>query len=92
MTLTLENSVTLPRTNFAWSSQRTSVARSVTMAIRRQIEGIRQAAHTLSLAASERLAARLLVVSDRLPLPANSRATIKTHKAGILPRFSPIHF
>jgi hypothetical protein len=43
MTLTLGNPVTLPRTNLAWSSRRTSVAISVTAAIRRQIEGIRRA-------------------------------------------------
>jgi hypothetical protein len=92
MTLTLENPVTLPRTNFAWSSQRTSVARSVTMAIRRQIEGIRRAIRNLSLATCQRLAGRLLIDSGPLPLPANSRTPIKTHKAGILLRFSPIHF
>jgi hypothetical protein len=92
MTLTLENPVILPRTNFAWSSQRTSVATSVTKTIRRQIEGIRRATHNLSLAASQRLPACFLIGSTRLFLPANSRATIKTHKADILLRFSPIHF
>jgi hypothetical protein len=92
MTLTLENPVTLLRTNSAWSSQRTSVAISVTMAIRRQIEGIRRTTHNLCLAVSQQLAACLLIDSAHLPLPPNTRAPIKTHKAGILPRFSPIHF
>jgi hypothetical protein len=92
MTLTLQNSVILPRTNLAWSSQRASVAASVTTAIHRQIERIRRATRNLLLPASQRLAACLLIGSGRLSLLASPRAPIKTHKAGILPRFSPIHF
>ena len=92
MTLTLQNSVILPRTNFAWSRQRASVAISVTTAIRRQIERIHGAIDNLSLSVSQRSAAGLVIGSDRLSLPASPPAPIKTHKAGILPRFSPIHF
>ena len=92
MTLTLQNPVILPRTNFAWSSQRVSVATSVTTAVHRQTEGIRPATHNLSLAASQRLAACLVIDPGRLPLPASPMAPIKTHKAVVLPRFSPIHF
>jgi hypothetical protein len=92
MTLPLDNPVTLPRTNFAWSSQRASVAASVTTAICRQIEGIRRATLNLLLPASQRLAASLLIGSGRLAHPASPRAPIKTHKADILLRFSPIHF
>jgi hypothetical protein len=92
MTLTLQNSVILPRTNFAWSRQKPSVAISVPTAIRRRIEGIRRVTHSSSLLASQQSAAGIIIGSDRLSLPASPRAPIKTHKAGILPRFSPIHF
>ena len=92
MTLTLQNPVILQRTNVAWSSQRGSVATPVTTAIRRQAEGLPRATHTVSLAASQRFAACLLTGSGRFSLAASPRAPIKTHKAEILPRFSPIHF
>ena len=92
MTLTLQNPVILPRTNLAWSSQRESVVTSATKAIRHHTQGTREATHNLSLAASQRLAACLLIAAVHLSLPASPRAPIKTHKAGILPRFSPIHF
>jgi hypothetical protein len=92
MTLTLQNPVKLPRTSFAWSSQRASVATSVITALHRQIEGILPAIHNLSLPASQRLAACLVIESGRIPLPASPLAPIKTHKVGILLRFSPIHF
>jgi hypothetical protein len=50
MTLTLQNPVTLPRTNIPWSSQGASLATSVTTAVHRQIEGIRRATVDLSTA------------------------------------------
>ena len=76
----------------AWSSQRGSVATVVTTPIRRQIEGIPRATHTLSLAAPNGPQPFPRIAAGRFSLPASPRAPIKTPKAGILPRFSPIHF
>jgi hypothetical protein len=92
MTLVLENPATLPRTNFAWSSQRWTVAISVTTPIHQQTEAIRRAIHSLSVAASQRPAAYLFIGSQPFIMPTNFATPINTHKAGILPRFSPIHF
>jgi hypothetical protein len=92
MTLVIENPATLPRTNFAWSSQRGSVVTSVTTPIPQQIEAIRRAIYSLSVAASQRPAASLFICSHPFIMPTNFAIPINTHKVGILPRFSPIHF
>src|SRR5712691_1592737 len=92
MTLALENPAILPRTNFAWSSQRGSVAASVTTPIHQQTEAIRRATPSLSRAASQRPAASLFIGSHPFIMPATFATPINTHKAGILLRFSPIHF
>ncbi len=92
MKLALQNPFLLSRTNLAWSSQRASVATSVTVPIRRQTEVIRTGTHSFSVATSQRPAASLFVGSGRLFIPASFETPINTHRAGIVPRFSPIHF
>src|ERR1035437_3115200 len=94
MTTALESTTELP-TSLARPSQRGSVAARVKLMIHQHTDAIRRNPGNSPEAASRRPATRTLVNSGRLyppQSPARIEITIKTHRAGVVERFSPIHF
>src|ERR1035437_1501693 len=92
MTTALESKSELPN-SLARPSQRGRVAARVTPMIHQHTDAVRRNPGSQPEAPSRRLATCTLVNSARLDppqSPARIEITIKTHRAGVVERFSPI--
>jgi hypothetical protein len=82
-------------TSLARPSHRGSVAARFKLTMDQHTDAVRRNAGSSPEAPSRRPAARTLINAARFyppQSPAKIEMTIKTHRAGVVERFSPIHF
>jgi hypothetical protein len=94
MTTAREPKTELP-TSSARPSQRGSIAARVKLTIHQHTDAVHRSPSRSPEALSRRPTTRTLVKAARLyppQSPARIEMTIKTHRAGVVERFSPIHF